>query len=249
MPSLPVTTTIFNAAGTQVAQSTNEYDMYTTDGNHALLTEYISVSQHDPNYGTAKITRGNVTAVKQWLNTTGTFIYAYSQFDVLGNVVASKDANGNLTTVNFADDFGPGQNPGSPTQNPATPTYALPTLITSPPPTAGAPVHTARSQYDYSTGLLTGFRDRNNIITQMIYNDPFNRPTQVKAALGISGVETHTTSYYAPATLPEFGLTLAKNDVLTVSDLNTVDDASIRAWTVTDWVWENDRSMVTRSAG
>ena len=94
-----------------------------------------------------------------------------------------------------------------PTQNPATPTYALPTLITSPPPVPGAPVHTARSQYDYSTGLLTGFRDRNNVITQTIYNDPFNRPTLVKSALGISGIESHAVMYYAPATTP-FGITL-----------------------------------------
>lgn len=230
--SLAETTTIFNGVGTPVAQSTNEYDVYTDDGNHRPLTAYGSVSQHDSNYGVSKLTRGNVTRIGQWLNTTGTFIYTYPRFDVLGNVVSTKNANGKVTTVSFADDFGLGQNPGTPTQNPATPTYALPTLITSPPPLPGAPVQTARSQYDYLTGLLTGFRDRNHTVTQTIYNDPFNRPTQVKAAVDVDGVETHVSNYYAPATV--FGVTLAKNDVLTVSDLNDVDDASIRSWTVTD---------------
>ena len=231
--SLPVTTTVYNAAGTQVAQTTNQYDLYTDDGNYGSLTAYGSVSQHDStNYGVSKLTRGNVTRVGRWLNTSGSFIYIYPRFDVLGNVVSTKDANGKLITVSFADDFGSGQNPGTPTQNPATPTYALPTLITSPPPLPGAPVHTARSQYDYSTGLLTGFRDRNDVVTQTIYNDPFNRPTQVKAALGVTGVESHVSTYYAPATV--FGITLARNDVLTTSDLDNIDDASIRSWTVTD---------------
>ena len=73
------------------------------------------------------------------------------------------------------------------------------------------------AQYDYSTGLLTGFRDRNDVISQTIYDDPFNRPTLVKSALGVAGVETHTTNYYAPITA--FGITLAKNDTLTASDL------------------------------
>ena len=231
--SLPETTTVYNGAGTQVAQTVNEYDVYANDGNHALLTSYGTVSQHDStNYGASKLTRGNVTRIGRWLNTTGTFIYSYFRFDVLGNVVSTKDANGNVATVSFADDFGTGLNPGTPAQNPATPTYALPTLITSPPPLPGAPVHTARSQYDYSTGLLTGFRDRNNTVTQTIYNDPFNRPTLVKAAVGVTGVETHTAMYYAPTTA--FGITLSKNDTLTVSDLNTMDDASLRSWTVTD---------------
>jgi Tfp pilus assembly major pilin PilA len=228
--SLPETVTVYDGE-TQKARNVTEYDVYVNDQNHAVLTGYTSVSQHDSSYGTTKIPRGNPTSVATWLNTTGAYIYSYARYDILGNVVATKDMRGNVT-VSFADDFGNGSNPGAPTQNPSTPTYALPTLITSPPPVSGAPVHTARSQYDYSTGLLTGFRDRNNIVTQTIYNDPFDRPTQTKSALGISGVESHTTIYYAPSTV--FGNTLAKNDVLTVSDLNAIGDASIRSWTVTD---------------
>lgn len=230
--NLPLVQTVYDANATQIAQSTNEYDVYSNDGNHAPLQDYASVAQHDSAFGASYSTRGNLTRQGQWLNTTSSFIYSYPRFDTLGNVVATKDPRGNVTTFSFADDFGLGSNPGSPTQNPATPTYALPTLVTSPPPQPGEPAHTARTEFDYSTGLLTGFRDRNNIVTQTIYNDPFDRPTQVKTAVGVSGVETHTSNYYAPQTV--FGITLAKNDVLTASDLSTVDDASIRAWTVTD---------------
>jgi YD repeat-containing protein len=242
--SLEETETTYDGSNNQKARTVTEYDSYVNDGNRAALTGYVSVSQHDSTYGTTKITRGNPTRTAQWLNTTGQSIYTYPRYDIVGNVVSQKDEGGTVSTVSFADDFGVGTNPGTPTQNPATPTYAFPTLFTSPPPLPGAPVHTARSQYDYSTGLLTGFRDRNNSITQTIYNDPFNRPTQVKSALGVSGVETHVATHYAPATV--FGITLARNDTLTASDLNTLDDGSIRSWTVTDGLgrttesWERD---------
>ncbi|HEX7330819.1 MAG TPA: hypothetical protein VF290_04920, partial [Pyrinomonadaceae bacterium] len=230
---LPESQTIFDGSGNQVAKTVTEYDVYADDGNRGLLLSYASVSQHDSNYGTSKVTRGNPTRIGVWLNTTNAFIYTYPRYDILGNVVALKDARGNVSTISFADNFGNGSNPASPAQNPATPTYALPTLITSPPPAPGAPVHTARSQYDYSTGLLTGFRDRNNVVTQTIYNDPFNRPTLVKAALGISGIESHAVMYYAPTTTP-WGITLANNDVLTARDQAALDDANLRSWTVTD---------------
>jgi len=81
--------------------------------------------------------------------------------------------------------------------------------------------------------LLTGFRDRNNVVTQSFYSDPFNRPTQVKSALGISGVESRTLMYYAPGSTP-FGIPLANNDVLTAKDQTVNTDSNLRSWTVTD---------------
>lgn len=231
--SLPATQTIFDSNGTQVARTITEYDVYTNDGNRNVLTGYASVSHHDSSYGTSKTTRGNPTRIGTWLNTTGSYIYTYPRYDIVGNVVSTKDSRGNVSTVSFADDFGNGINPGTSTQNPATPTYAFPTLFTSPPPVPGAPVHTARSQYDYSTGLLVGFRDRNNVVMQTIYDDPFNRPTLVKSALGIAGVERHAITYYAPASTP-IGITLARNDSLTATDQTTLDDGKLRSWTVTD---------------
>lgn len=228
---LPETQTVYDGNGNQVARTTTEYDVYTHDGNHDDLIGYASVSQHNVNYGLTKTTRGNATRIGAWLNTTNSYIYRYQRYDIVGNVVGIKDGRGNLSTISFEDDFGDGSIPGSRTQNPATPTYALPTLITSPPPVAGAAVHTARSQYDYWTGQLTGFKDRNNVITQTVYDDPFNRPVLIKAALNTS-VEARTRMYYAPAT--QFGITLANNDVLTTSDQTNVDDKVLRSWAVTD---------------
>ena len=144
-----------------------------------------------------------------------------------------KTRSGFITTLNFTDDFGSGMNPGNGSQGANGATYAFPTMITSSPPNTGEQPHTARSQYDFSTGLLTGFKDRNGIITQTVYNDAFNRPTLVKSGLGISGVENHGVMYYAPSTTP-FGITLDKNDVLAARDQANLDDAALRSWTRTD---------------
>ena len=231
--SLPLTQTLYDGNGNQVAQSTNEYDNYANDTNHVPLQDYGAVTQHDSNYGASYLTRGNLTRTGRWLNLTNSFIYSYPRYDDLGNVVSAKDPNGNVASISFADDFGSGSNPGGGTSGTFGATYALPTLITSPPPTPGAPVHTARSQHDFSTGLLTGFKDRNGTITQTFYNDPFDRPTQVKAALGINGVESHAAMYYAPSTTPQ-GITLTNNDVLTAKDQTNLDDLTLRSWTRTD---------------
>ncbi len=234
---LPLQQSIYNGAGVEQARTITEYDIYTADGNHALMQSYShpsGVSGHDTaNYGTLRTARGNATSMGSWIKSSNTYLYTYPRYDMLGNVVSLKDARGNVSDISFEDDFGVGSNPGSLTYTPAKPTYALPTLITSPDAGNGSGRHTARSQYDFDTGLLTGFKDRNGIITQTIYEEgKFNRPVEVKSALGISGLENHSKIYYAPATA--YGITLINNDVLTVKDQNTVGDHALRSWTRTD---------------
>ncbi|MBC8028532.1 MAG: RHS repeat-associated core domain-containing protein [Pyrinomonadaceae bacterium] len=228
---LPLEQSIYDVGGIEHARTIYEYDIYAGDP-HDILKSYTSITGHDTNYGPGKTTRGNVTRLGRWIKTTNSYLYTYPRYDIVGNVVSAKDARGNISSISFADDFGDGSNPGSGTQGSQGATYALPTLTTSPSPNVGEQPHTSQSQYDFSTGLPTGVKDRNNIITQTYYNDPLNRPTLVKSALGVAGVENHTSVFYAPATV--FGITLAKNDVLTVKDQAAVGDAVLRSWTVTD---------------
>jgi RHS repeat-associated protein len=242
--SLPLTQAVYDGSNNQAAQTVNEYDYYADDTNHLPLQtypDYTSITQHVQSYGTAYSTRGNLTRAGRWLNLTNSFIYDYPRYDIVGNVVSAKDARGNVTSISFTDDFGNGSNPGGGASGSSGPTYSLPTLITSPPPNSGEPQQTARSQYDFSTGLLTGFKDRNGVVAQTIYNDPFDRPTQVNAALNTTA-EAHTHIYYAPQTT-EFGITLSNNDVLTARDQNTLDDKTLRAWTVTDGFGRTQQSL------
>jgi RHS repeat-associated protein len=216
------------------ARTVYQYDKYVNDGNNEGLTDYgPSVTGHDAAYGPGRTTRGNVTAVGRWLDTDGSTLFTYSRYDTLGNVISVKDPGGNVSTISYADNFGAGDNPESGAEGAFGPTFALPTLITSPPPNPGGQRHTAKSQYDFSAGLLTGFKDRNGVITKTEYNDPFNRPTKVINAKGVTGVEAQTVMYYAPQSNP-YGVTLEKNDVLTATDLDTSGDGILRSWTVTD---------------
>jgi RHS repeat-associated protein len=222
--------------GTLFANTTFEYDNYTPEQQnpvHQALDDHsaITISGHDVTYDKTWTTRGNPTEITQFGGASPS-PSTYPHYDILGNAVSTIDPNGNVTTVSFADDFGDGSNPGGGAVGTNGATFALPTLTTTPPPLPNQPQQTARSQYDFSTGLLTGLKDRNGTITQTFYNDPFNRPTLNKAAVGISGVETHTAFYYAPTT--RFGITLSNDDTLSAKDQTSVDDATLLSWTHTD---------------
>jgi RHS repeat-associated protein len=222
------------------ARTTYEYDKYINDGNNKLLASYSdfqSIPGHDVSFDTSKLERGNATKITKLVDAS-TSTSSYTRYDVLGNVVSVKDPNGNESLLSYLDDFGNGGNPGSNTGGHST--YALLTKITSPPPNSNEPAHVAFSQYDFSTGLLTGFKDRNSIITQTLYSDPFDRPTQIIAALSVTTpilIENHTAIYYAGAPVqppPSYGVTLTANDVLMAKDQSGLDDGNLRSWTKTD---------------
>ncbi|MEK6300492.1 MAG: RHS repeat-associated core domain-containing protein [Acidobacteriota bacterium] len=232
--SLPVQQSVYDGGGAELARTTYEYDNYAGDGNHAALQSYTpDAYNHDSGYGFGYTTRGNATQITRMVNGS-TFVNSYTRYDVLGNVVSAKDPRGNVATVSYLDDFGNGAAPGFGGSGSLGPTYSLPTLVTSPPPNPSEPQQSARSQYDFSTGLLTGFKDRNSTITQTLYNDLFDRPTQIKSALG-TPFENHTAMYYAGLNpLTVFGVTLTNNDVLTAKDQSSIDDGNLRSWTKTD---------------
>ena len=214
------------------AHSSYEYDQYTNDGNNQTLPPYadfFSIPGHDSTFNTTtNLERGNATRVTKMVDAS-TSITRYTRYDVLGNVVSIKDPKTNESSIGYVDDFGDGSNPG--TNAGPHHTYSLPTSITSPPPNQNEPQQMAYSQYDFNTGLLTGFKDRNGVITQTLYNDAFDRPTQIKAALGTT-LENHAAMYYAPTSA--FGISLTNNDVLTAKDQASINDGNLRSWTHTD---------------
>lgn len=225
------------------AHTSYEYDNYANDTNHqplATYTDFSSIPGHDSSFDPTKTERGNATKVTRTVDAS-TSVTSYTRYDVLGNVVSIKDPKANVSMVSYLDDFGDGSNPGFNTGGHST--YSLPTRLTSPAPNTGESPHTAYTQYDFSTGLLTGFKDRNGTITQTLYNDSFDRPTQIRAALGTS-LENHTAMYYAPQTNPF--VTLTSNDVLVAKDQASIDDRTLRSWTHTDGFgrtfesWTND---------
>jgi hypothetical protein len=107
--SLVAQVSVYDSSGVERARTTNEYDNYTADSNHASLINRASISGLDGAFTTSYTTRGNHTGTTRYLLTNGSVtgsISAYEQVDIAGNVVKTIDGRGFITTFAFADCFG-----------------------------------------------------------------------------------------------------------------------------------------------
>jgi hypothetical protein len=97
---LPSETKVFKGSGTLIADT-----QYIYEGS--ALTSESGITGYDSSVGAA---RGNVTTVKQCINTAsctlssniGTVAASYS-YDIAGSVISAKDADGNTTAYAYAD--------------------------------------------------------------------------------------------------------------------------------------------------
>jgi len=88
------TITIQNGSGTQVAQTTYNYDETTPVATSGL-------PQHVPVY----VSRRNLTSRSQWLNTTGAQITSHATYFDTGMVNTSTDPNNHSTTYSYSTTF------------------------------------------------------------------------------------------------------------------------------------------------
>ncbi|HEY8185434.1 MAG TPA: RHS repeat-associated core domain-containing protein [Pyrinomonadaceae bacterium] len=192
-PRLLLSETVKDAAGNQKAHSQFEYDNYIADINHAAIVPNNGMIQYDGSqfatFSNSTQPRGNVTKTTRWLN-GGADIVSYSRYDNAGQVISSKDANGNISFMSYADNFGPGVNPdpSAGVTGPAGPTFAMASTATNP---LG---HQVKVQYDYSLGAVTGVKDVNGVITKTEY-DSLGRPFRVTSALGLAEQSISQMSY------------------------------------------------------
>jgi RHS repeat-associated protein len=141
--SLPVSSTLKNGAGTQVAQTTYAYDQGT------LVTSGIGAPTHiAPPAGEPY--RGNLTTGSHWLDTTSSLISSTATYFDTGMKATSVDPLLHSTSYTYDPIF--------------LGTYLTQTnLPDTQMPDAGAPVvhHVIAGSYDFSTGVLTYFTDEN----------------------------------------------------------------------------------------
>jgi len=190
--------TIKDAAGNQKAYSEIEYDNYVADPqqNHAPVFINSGMIQYDgTQFGPFSVSnqpRGNPTRASHWAGGSN-YIYSFSKYDNAGNVIWSKDPNGNVATASFADNFGDGGNPDVGTSGPNGATYSFLTLATN---SLG---HQAKAQFDYTRGVQTGAKDPNGVISK-IEHDLLGRPVRQTAALGLAAQAITETSYATAGT-------------------------------------------------
>lgn len=187
------------AGANKVSLTQYEYDNYTADANHAPLVSRSNVIGHDSvNYNTYFQRRGNITSITRYANAPAQSeaIAVYSQYDILGNVIKTIDANGNASTTNYDDNFGVPDGESTTNTPPAqlngSGTFAFATSTTNP---RG---WISRVQYDYFTGFPVNAQDINGVISKTVYNNISGRPTQTVSAIGTS-LETQTSIFYDDA--------------------------------------------------
>ncbi len=156
-----------------------EYDNYNTDANHAALVSRSNVVGHDTaNYGASNTLRGNVTKVTSYGNaqTQTEPVSAYSQYDILGNVVKTIDAKGNASTISYDDNFGSPDGEARtntpPSQLNGQNTFTFATSATNP---LG---WTTYNQFDYCLSEEVDAEDANGVVDSTFYDDPLDRATK-----------------------------------------------------------------------
>jgi YD repeat-containing protein len=102
--------------------------------------------------------RGNPTLLQRW--TGGSYLSTTYTYDTTGQVISSADPAGNLTQLNYTDNYysDNGGNPPAP-YTPSLPTNAFITQITL--PVSGATSY----GYYYGSGRRAYLRDQNNQTT------------------------------------------------------------------------------------
>ncbi|HTC48449.1 MAG TPA: hypothetical protein VK722_14085, partial [Candidatus Aquilonibacter sp.] len=155
--------TIYNGGGTQVAQTTYEYDNYSHANQPMVASDAV---QHNATFNAGYTTRGNETAVSQWNNANGALLTATNQYDDAGNILSNIDPNGNKTSFSFTDAW------GNSTCAPSGQGKAYVTAITN------ALNQITSETYDSCTGVLASSTDANHQKTSNSY-DMMSRLTLV----------------------------------------------------------------------
>src|SRR4029077_12515331 len=141
--NLPVSSTLKDGTGNQVAQTTYTYDQGTLASSGIGLPTHVVPPAGEPY-------RGHLTMVNHWLNTTNTLIPSTSTYFDTGMKASSTDPLNHTTTYTYSSIFAGAY---------LTQTNLPDTQM----PDSGAPIvhHIISGNYDFNTGLLTTFTDEN----------------------------------------------------------------------------------------
>jgi RHS repeat-associated protein len=187
MPTLVET---YDGSNNLVAKTQNYYD------GSSLTSTGTCQAPGVPNHdycNTSATTRGNLTQVNRWLNTSSTWVSTTNTYDDLGNLLSTNDPLGHPTNFDYTDNWG---GSGCVTAN----TFAFPTTITN------ALGHRTKIAYFPCTSGVQNKKDENDIRagrpgTTYTY-DLMNRPFVIQT-LDANGQLLSKTSYsYNDSVIP-----------------------------------------------
>lgn len=229
------------AGENKVALTQNEYDNYSEYG---LINRQNVVGHDSVNYGINRTIRGNVTKTTSYSNASDQTggISTKNQYDILGNIVKSINANGDFSTIDYSDRFGSPDNEARSNTAPSNlngqSTFAFPTSVTN---VLG---NTAYSQVDYWLGVNVNTEDLNGVVSSFTYSDPLGRLTQTVSAIGTAKANQSSIIYDD-----------ANRRVETKSDLFSLNDNLVKTENFSDSLgrkteirkYENGGYIVTKT--
>jgi len=152
----PASIIVQDGSGNQKAASTFAYD-----------ETAVTAVNSPPMYVGPSGSRGNLTTLSRWLDTTGTNLSTTFTYDATGNVLTSTDPGGHQTQFLYTDSFSDGVDRAS---------LAYVTKVTLPVThSPNATNHVTSMQYEPNTGLPSKTTDQNSQQTTFTY-DPMLRP-------------------------------------------------------------------------
>ena len=134
--------------------------------------------------------RGLPTIMRSWSDIgANQYVETKASYDQFGNVRKTWDGRGNVSEVQYNDNFSDGVNRY---------TYAFPTKTISADPDGNGSGTSLEStvKYDFNTGLTTSSIDPNGLEARMEYNDALLRPTRVSTWYNNSQVGGETITEY-----------------------------------------------------
>jgi YD repeat-containing protein len=135
---LPVVQFLSDGSGALAAKVEYIYDSTDTGFLQNLSPAPI---QHDTaNYGTGFTARGNLTKVRRYDVSAGTYLETKTGYNITGSAIFTRDALNHQTSLSYADAFADGINRN---------TYAYPTMVTD------ADNFSSMSKYHYDFGAVS----------------------------------------------------------------------------------------------
>ncbi len=162
----PASVVVEDGGGNRVAEADYGYDETTPQATSGIV-------QHAAVAGS----RGNLTSVHRWVNTTGAFLVSTFAYDDTGQRLSATDAAGDTTSYSYADNFVGGA------------PYTTNAYITT---IADALGHADRYAWNYAGGTMASHADQNTNTSNYLYNDAWGRLTEADFPDG--GVTTYTYS-------------------------------------------------------
>jgi YD repeat-containing protein len=218
---LPRQEATYDGVGQLRARTTYEYDQYPGGLlNRSNLSGRASPEEHGAGY----TTRGNVTGIGRWLDTTSSDLVTGRSYDIAGNVVSETNPRQLTTSFAYDDNFG---SPDGQTSDHVPPpelgglsTFAFASEARNP------LQHATQTQTDYYLGRPVDGKDPNGVVTSVWFNDPLDRLTRI--------IQANSPGHQAVQTRKGFAYDDVTRTVTTVSDKDAFNDQKYKSDVVYD---------------